>query len=392
MEVYERIWNDTVRQLSFTAAFDLQCPREELEYSLLDRQARYPSQVGVTGCGQRVRYVRNFATSVWVANSTNSTSAPSPTTGATAPAEIAAPATLCNLAPGKWEGPLRVDGMAVAQSGYARELVLMEHSVRAHLSGGGWHVYGEGDLRQDPILRARQTMWVGEGVAVPVGARVMLLAAEPGRVEVGLPPTPGVTFSDPSSRSVPCAAVGLDAEEQNVDAVLESLSLAQGRAAHVSTFTLSHLPGGEPFVRQEEGVMAEARSVRVIEERHGFTRVAGYLHGGGGGSLALLVGWTQATVESVVSGNVMAAAGPDVTSDRRCRVPRDLPLFAEAQGLAKQEVGRIESGTTLWARPSEGGGWSVHPVLGDGALQLAEEVEMSIQPGAPLVCERASAP
>ncbi|MFT5356225.1 MAG: hypothetical protein ACI9KE_003448 [Polyangiales bacterium] len=310
-----------------------------------------------------------------------STAAPTPV----APVLSATPArtTVCELGPGKWVGPLRVAGVTVAQSGHAQELVLTTNSLHTHLSGEGWHVYGEADLRQDSILRASRTVWVGEGVAVPAGGRTMVLAAENGSVQIGVAPTPGVAFAAVPSRWVPCGAVGLGVEEPDEDTALDSLRLPRGRAGHVSTLTLSHLPGGEPFVRQEEGE-AEVHSVRIIEERHGFTRVAGYLHGGG--SLALLVGWAQPLAGGVVSGSMMGTAGRDGSGERRCRIPNDLPLFAAGEGLPRQEVGRVERGTTLWASPGEDGQWSVHPLPGDDALHFADGIELSVQPSVPLVC------
>ena len=56
--VYARQWDRTVAALEKKAAFDLQCPAESLRYSLLKKFRRHPVEVGVEGCGSRIRYSR----------------------------------------------------------------------------------------------------------------------------------------------------------------------------------------------------------------------------------------------------------------------------------------------------------------------------------------------
>ena len=59
IEVYEHQWVHTMNQIGPRAAFDLDCPREQLEFTLFTRVRRYPTEVGVRGCGRRSTYVRD---------------------------------------------------------------------------------------------------------------------------------------------------------------------------------------------------------------------------------------------------------------------------------------------------------------------------------------------
>lgn len=61
-EVYESQWNRTLDELGPTAAFDLSCDRGALQFTLIRRQGRVPTDVGVEGCGARRRYSRIGAT------------------------------------------------------------------------------------------------------------------------------------------------------------------------------------------------------------------------------------------------------------------------------------------------------------------------------------------
>jgi hypothetical protein len=56
--VYEAHWQQTTSELSTRAQFDLGCPSEHLELTLFRRLGRNPTEVGVTGCGQRATYIR----------------------------------------------------------------------------------------------------------------------------------------------------------------------------------------------------------------------------------------------------------------------------------------------------------------------------------------------
>lgn len=73
-EVYERVWERTVSDITSRATFDLGCPAEQLTVTLLEKYGRDPVEVGVEGCGHRIRYTRprvpgGFPGS-WVANTT----------------------------------------------------------------------------------------------------------------------------------------------------------------------------------------------------------------------------------------------------------------------------------------------------------------------------------
>ena len=59
IEVYEHQWVHTMNQIGPRAAFDLECPREQLKFTLFTRIGRYPTEIGVRGCGRRSTYVRN---------------------------------------------------------------------------------------------------------------------------------------------------------------------------------------------------------------------------------------------------------------------------------------------------------------------------------------------
>ncbi len=52
-------------QLRSIAAFDLQCPPQEVSLTVL---SDYANDVGASGCGRQLKYVRVGATSQYVAN------------------------------------------------------------------------------------------------------------------------------------------------------------------------------------------------------------------------------------------------------------------------------------------------------------------------------------
>jgi len=56
--VYEHIWVKSVDRLAPQAAYEMNCSEADLAYVLIKRRGRYPSHIGVEGCGQRVVYQR----------------------------------------------------------------------------------------------------------------------------------------------------------------------------------------------------------------------------------------------------------------------------------------------------------------------------------------------
>ena len=60
------------------AAFDLQCPANEIKVTNLSPEGESPSQAGVEGCGQRGRYIRTPGTHEWRLNSGGRSEAPTP--------------------------------------------------------------------------------------------------------------------------------------------------------------------------------------------------------------------------------------------------------------------------------------------------------------------------
>lgn len=59
IEVYESYWQQATEQVGQRAAFDLHCPREQMQFTLFAKRGRHPTQVGVDGCGSRATYVRH---------------------------------------------------------------------------------------------------------------------------------------------------------------------------------------------------------------------------------------------------------------------------------------------------------------------------------------------
>ena len=66
IQVYERYWNKAVESLGKRASFDLNCPADQLEFKLFRKFGRYPTEVGVTGFIQGLRYATadEFATGI----------------------------------------------------------------------------------------------------------------------------------------------------------------------------------------------------------------------------------------------------------------------------------------------------------------------------------------
>ena len=72
IEVYESHWVQTTQELSARASFDLGC-NDGLQFTLFRKLGRYPVEVGVSGCGQRVMYIRpnvgGYMSNSWVLSS-----------------------------------------------------------------------------------------------------------------------------------------------------------------------------------------------------------------------------------------------------------------------------------------------------------------------------------
>ncbi|MBW2720149.1 MAG: hypothetical protein JRD94_16850 [Deltaproteobacteria bacterium] len=60
-----------MKTVTSRASFDLSCPQEELELTILATSGarRLASQIGVTGCGNKVVYVYFASTDSWIADS-----------------------------------------------------------------------------------------------------------------------------------------------------------------------------------------------------------------------------------------------------------------------------------------------------------------------------------
>ncbi|MCG8590388.1 MAG: hypothetical protein MJE66_13955 [Proteobacteria bacterium] len=58
IEVYENYWKQATTAIEPLATFQMDCPAEQLEYLLLKRTGRAPTQVSVQGCGQKALFVR----------------------------------------------------------------------------------------------------------------------------------------------------------------------------------------------------------------------------------------------------------------------------------------------------------------------------------------------
>jgi hypothetical protein len=58
IEVYAKVWDKTVQDLGARASYEMGCPAQNLQYTLLRRSGRNPVEVGVEGCGKRALYIR----------------------------------------------------------------------------------------------------------------------------------------------------------------------------------------------------------------------------------------------------------------------------------------------------------------------------------------------
>lgn len=70
INVIESYWRGTTDELGTRTSFDIDCPPSAVQFQLIKRTGRYPSEVGVTGCGRRATYVRAVGRNVgpWVLN------------------------------------------------------------------------------------------------------------------------------------------------------------------------------------------------------------------------------------------------------------------------------------------------------------------------------------
>ena len=57
-EASESEWEQTKAELGQRAGFELSCPSESLEFTLFKQFGRKPTEVGVSGCGERITFVR----------------------------------------------------------------------------------------------------------------------------------------------------------------------------------------------------------------------------------------------------------------------------------------------------------------------------------------------
>lgn len=71
IEVHDRYWNAAARAVTTRASFDLACPAEQIELTLLEKHRQWPTQVNAAGCDRSAVYVRlmPYKTNTWVMNS-----------------------------------------------------------------------------------------------------------------------------------------------------------------------------------------------------------------------------------------------------------------------------------------------------------------------------------
>lgn len=69
-------WDQSVEKVATSAAFESSCPRSSLEMTLLEAEGyrpgsslKIPTKIGVTGCGQKLVYVRPANVTTWMLNS-----------------------------------------------------------------------------------------------------------------------------------------------------------------------------------------------------------------------------------------------------------------------------------------------------------------------------------
>jgi hypothetical protein len=58
LQMYERDWTQTTREVGSIASLEMSCPRDELAFELIRKQGRTAVEVGVAGCGHSAIYSR----------------------------------------------------------------------------------------------------------------------------------------------------------------------------------------------------------------------------------------------------------------------------------------------------------------------------------------------
>src|SRR5262245_11253865 len=73
VEIYEKYWNKALKDLTPRASFDLHCPENGLSFTLFRKDGRQASEVGVSGCGSQLTYVR--VANTWYSNAESGSAA-----------------------------------------------------------------------------------------------------------------------------------------------------------------------------------------------------------------------------------------------------------------------------------------------------------------------------
>lgn len=110
IEVYEKYWNRAVSDIQPRATYEMQCPAQQLQFELVRREGRHPSEVAVNGCSRRALYARSIIRVGWgAAASTNwvlsSASWQLPPTAAPPPPAPVAPAAPASTEPAPQPAP-----------------------------------------------------------------------------------------------------------------------------------------------------------------------------------------------------------------------------------------------------------------------------------------------
>ena len=58
IDVYEAVWAQAKRVVARRAAFELKCPEKQIEFGLVNREGREPTEISAAGCGKRAMYER----------------------------------------------------------------------------------------------------------------------------------------------------------------------------------------------------------------------------------------------------------------------------------------------------------------------------------------------
>lgn len=60
ISIYLAEWEKTKSELASRMRFDTNCASPNLRYTLFAKSYRYPTEVGVAGCGKKVVYIREY--------------------------------------------------------------------------------------------------------------------------------------------------------------------------------------------------------------------------------------------------------------------------------------------------------------------------------------------